>query len=274
MPREPRALVLLRRRRRPHVDGGGRRRPHQRHAVRRGGGDGRRHRRDRVPLLPRDARRRREGRRARRSASPTSPPCSPNRRWGIRPPRGAEWQSATRRTSCQSASRRVELMANAKSHIGHRDRSCAESEHEATVHARHDQKYCPANRRQRDRDLPPSTEVRPNGRRVAPARALDDETRRHIAAIAPARRTRPRPDPSTRALGSKRQRIGRHHRPKMRPTGSASESRERLEAGELLPDHQGVDLLGPLVGDHGLEVRHVAHDRVLERDAVGAEDPA
>jgi hypothetical protein len=49
---------------------------------------------------------------------------------------------------------------------------------------------------------------------------------------------------------------------------------ERLEASELLPDHQGVDLLGPLVGDHGLEVRHVAHDRILERDAVRTEDPA
>ena len=50
--------------------------------------------------------------------------------------------------------------------------------------------------------------------------------------------------------------------------------RECLQSRELFPDHQGVNLLGPFVGDHGLEVRHVAHDRVLERDAVGAKDPA
>jgi hypothetical protein len=59
-----------------------------------------------------------------------------------------------------------------------------------------------------------------------------------------------------------------------RPRPGSDALRECLEAGELLADHQGVDLLGPLVGDHGLEVRHVAHDRVLERDAVRAEDPA
>ena len=210
---EPRAVLLLRRRRRPHVDGGGVA-PHQRHPVRGGGGDGRRNGGDGVPLLPRHARRRLEGqglgcpRRRRRH---------PPRRINAGGSGHLAGLNGSRDTAHQLPERSMD--ENAESHVGHSDRSCAESEHEATVHARHDQKYCPANRRQRDPIC--------------------------------------------------------HHRPKHEADrGSASGSRERFEARELLPDHQGVDLLGPLVGDHGLEVRHVAHDRVLERDAVRAEDPA
>jgi hypothetical protein len=75
------------------------------------------------------------------------------------------------------------------------------------------------------------------------------------------------------ALGNLR-RCSRSRFPISRSARSALGLGERLEASELLPDHQGVDLFGPLVGDHGLEVRHVAHDRVLERDAVRAEDAA
>ena len=41
-----------------------------------------------------------------------------------------------------------------------------------------------------------------------------------------------------------------------------------------LPDDEGMHLDRALVGQHRLEVVHVPDDRVLERDAVGAEDRA
>src|SRR5512132_3494448 len=46
------------------------------------------------------------------------------------------------------------------------------------------------------------------------------------------------------------------------------------QAGDGLAQDQAVDLAGALVGEHRLEVVGVAHDRVLEGDAVGAEDRA
>src|SRR6187397_3085469 len=65
----------------------------------------------------------------------------------------------------------------------------------------------------------------------------------------------------------------------IRPTSpsrstEAEGSGEGAEAGEQASDHQGVDLLGAFVGDDRFEVGHVAHDRILQRDAVRAEDPA
>ena len=49
-------------------------------------------------------------------------------------------------------------------------------------------------------------------------------------------------------------------------------SAEGLVAGERAADDQRVHVGGALVGDDGLEVVHVPDHRVLERDAVGAED--
>src|SRR5689334_4674720 len=49
---------------------------------------------------------------------------------------------------------------------------------------------------------------------------------------------------------------------------------ERGQSGELLADHQLVDLRGALVGQDGLQVGGVPHHRVLAADPVGAEDRA
>ena len=49
---------------------------------------------------------------------------------------------------------------------------------------------------------------------------------------------------------------------------------ERVVAGEGVADHERVHLVRALVREHGLEVVHVPDDRVLERDAVAAEDRA
>src|SRR5579875_4203142 len=46
---------------------------------------------------------------------------------------------------------------------------------------------------------------------------------------------------------------------------------ERRGAGERAADDERVHVRGALVGDDGLEVVHVADDRILERDPVGAE---
>src|SRR5690606_38934629 len=46
------------------------------------------------------------------------------------------------------------------------------------------------------------------------------------------------------------------------------------EAGQVLAEHERVDIVRPLVGVDGLEVRHVAHGLVLDEDAVGAEQTA
>src|SRR5690349_1990777 len=51
-------------------------------------------------------------------------------------------------------------------------------------------------------------------------------------------------------------------------------SAEGGDARDGLAEHEGVDLVGPLVGEHGLEVVHVADDGVLEGDPVGAEHVA
>src|SRR3954454_19486451 len=50
--------------------------------------------------------------------------------------------------------------------------------------------------------------------------------------------------------------------------------RERVLAGERLAEDQRVHLVRALVGEDRLEVRRVAHDRVLRADPVGAEDRA
>src|SRR3954465_9913222 len=47
--------------------------------------------------------------------------------------------------------------------------------------------------------------------------------------------------------------------------------REGRQAGDGLAEDQRVHLVRALVGEHGLEVVRVAQDRILERDAVGAE---
>src|SRR5919108_1166301 len=56
------------------------------------------------------------------------------------------------------------------------------------------------------------------------------------------------------------------------PRNGLTGSFERVDAGEGLSQDQRMDLVGALVRVHRLEVVHVPHDRVLERDPVGAED--
>ena len=46
---------------------------------------------------------------------------------------------------------------------------------------------------------------------------------------------------------------------------------EGLNAGLAATQDQGMDVMGPFVGVHGLEVQHVANHRVFVRDAVAAE---
>src|SRR5204863_3717188 len=50
--------------------------------------------------------------------------------------------------------------------------------------------------------------------------------------------------------------------------------RVRRVASDVLADDQRMDLVGAFVGVDALEIDHVAKDRVLEADAVGAEDAA
>src|SRR6266540_2908700 len=54
--------------------------------------------------------------------------------------------------------------------------------------------------------------------------------------------------------------------------GDTSPSGEGVDAGQRLAEDERVDLAGALVGEHRLEVVHVADHRVLERHAVGAEN--
>ena len=49
-------------------------------------------------------------------------------------------------------------------------------------------------------------------------------------------------------------------------------SAEGVLAGQGLTDHQLVHLRGALVGQHRLQVVGMAQHRILQRDAVGAED--
>ena len=49
---------------------------------------------------------------------------------------------------------------------------------------------------------------------------------------------------------------------------------ERRNPGEVVAQHQGVDVMGALVGHHGLQIHEVPHDGVLVDDAVGAVDLA
>src|SRR5690606_5116994 len=74
----------------------------------------------------------------------------------------------------------------------------------------------------------------------------------------------------------------------IRPSGTFSREREkgirhlpaedglleRIDAGEFAADHQLVDGLGALVGDHRLHVERVADGGVLGRDAGAAEQVA
>src|SRR5438874_353776 len=59
-----------------------------------------------------------------------------------------------------------------------------------------------------------------------------------------------------------------------RKTPPHTRSRVRRVAGHILADDQRMDFVGALVGVDALEIDHVAEDRVLEADAVGAEDAA
>src|SRR3954449_2792063 len=47
---------------------------------------------------------------------------------------------------------------------------------------------------------------------------------------------------------------------------------ERVLAGQRLADDERMHLVRALVREDGLEVVHVPNDRILERDAVAAED--
>jgi len=49
------------------------------------------------------------------------------------------------------------------------------------------------------------------------------------------------------------------------------DSSERAQAGERLAEDERVDLAGALVGEHRLEIVHMAEHRILERDPRGAE---
>ncbi len=57
-------------------------------------------------------------------------------------------------------------------------------------------------------------------------------------------------------------------------SGQTSRLAERVLAGQGLADDERVHLVRALVREHRLEVVHVPDDRVLERDAVRAEDRA
>src|SRR6266850_8454832 len=47
---------------------------------------------------------------------------------------------------------------------------------------------------------------------------------------------------------------------------------ERVEPGDVAADDQGVDVVRTLVGIHGLQIHHMANDRVLVHDSGGPHD--
>src|SRR3970040_2428962 len=53
--------------------------------------------------------------------------------------------------------------------------------------------------------------------------------------------------------------------------GAPSES---VDAGDVRPDDEGMDVVRALVGLHRFQVHHVAHDGIVVGDAVGAQDVA
>src|SRR5437899_112330 len=58
------------------------------------------------------------------------------------------------------------------------------------------------------------------------------------------------------------------------PTVPCSALPDRIQPGDVAPEDEGVHVVRALVGTDRLEVQHVADDRILVHDPVGAEDVA
>ena len=66
-------------------------------------------------------------------------------------------------------------------------------------------------------------------------------------------------------------------RPSSNPSGvtpPAPRSTERGNTGDVVAEHEAVDLVGALISAHALQVVRVPERRILERDAVATEDRA